>query len=70
MVQQILPPRVQDREEADLRAQVLRIGGDRAQRLGAGAKQDVIEHLLVLVRERRDGLGQREDDMEILDLGE
>ena len=54
MVQQVLPPRVQDRDEADLRAQVLRIGGDRAQRLGAGAKQQIVERLLVLVRERGD----------------
>jgi hypothetical protein len=70
MMQQILPPRVQDRDEPDLGAQVPRIGGDRAQRLCAGAKQDVIEHPLVLVRERRDGFGQCEDHMEILNLGE
>ena len=34
MVQQILPPRVQDREEADLRTEMFWIGGDRAQRFG------------------------------------
>jgi hypothetical protein len=70
MVQQILPPRVQDRDETDLRAQVFRVGGNRAQRRGAGAKQQIVEHLLVLVRERGNGLRKREDHMEILDLGQ
>ena len=31
---------------------------------------DVVEHAFVLLGERRDGFGQREDDMEILDLGQ
>lgn len=53
VVQQILPPRVQDRNEADLGAQVLRIGGDRAQCPGAGAKQQVVEHAFVLVAAQR-----------------
>ena len=70
MVQQVLPPRVQDREEADLRARVFRIGGDRAQRRSAGAEQQIVEDLLVLVRECRDGFGQREDDMEVLNVGQ
>jgi hypothetical protein len=67
---QILSPRMQDREEADLGAQVLRIGGDRAQRFGAGAKQQIVERPLVLERESGDGFGKREDDMEILGRGE
>jgi hypothetical protein len=45
MMQQILPPRVQDRYEADLGAQMFGVGGDRAQRLGAGAKQQIVELL-------------------------
>jgi hypothetical protein len=57
---------VQDRDEADFRAQVFRIAGDRAQRLGAGAKKQIVEGL-VLVRERGDGLGECEDDVEVLD---
>ena len=39
MMLQVLPPGVQHRDEADLRAQVFRIGGDRAQGFGAGAEQ-------------------------------
>jgi hypothetical protein len=69
MVQQILPPRVQDREEADLRAEMFRIGGDRAQRFGAGAEQHVVEHAFVLVRECRNGFWQREYHMKVLHLG-
>ena len=43
MMQQILSPSVQDAQEADLRAQVFRIGGDLEQRLRAGAEQQTIE---------------------------
>ena len=38
MMQQLLIPRVQDTEEADLRAEMLRVAGNGQQRLGAGAK--------------------------------
>ena len=69
MMQQILPPRVQDRDEADFGTEMSGVGRDRAQRLGAGAKQHVVEHAFVLVRESRDGFGKREDDMEVLGLG-
>ena len=66
-MQQVLTPGVQDRDEADLRAQMLRIRRDRAQGLGGGLEQDVVDHRLVLVADRGDRLGQREDDVEILD---
>jgi hypothetical protein len=46
MMQQVLPPGVRDRDEADLGAKVFGIGGDRAQGLGAGAEQDVVERFL------------------------
>ena len=67
-MQQVLPPGVQNGEKPDLGAQVLRIGGDGAQRLGTGVEQEVVEQLLVLIREGRDGPGQRKDHVEILDL--
>jgi len=38
-----LVPRVQHRDEADLGAQMLRVGGDRAQRLGGGPEQDPVD---------------------------
>src|SRR5579884_2829192 len=40
---QILSPGVQDAEEADLCAQVLRVGCDLKERCGAGAKEEVID---------------------------
>ena len=70
MMLQVLPPGVQHRDEADFGAQVFRIGSDRAQGFGAGAEQDIVEHAFVLPGERRDGLGQREDHVEILDPGQ
>ena len=66
VMQQILAPCVQNRHEADLGAQMLGIGRDRAQGFGGGVKQHVVDHGLVLVRNRRDLLGQRKDHMEIL----
>ena len=50
--------------------QVSGIGSDRAQSLGGGVKQDVVNHGLVLVRDRGDLLGQREDDVEVVDWDE
>ena len=70
MVQQVLAPGVQDRDEADLGAQMPGVGGDRAQRLGGRTKQQVVDHRLVLVGDGGDLLGQREDHMEILDRQE
>lgn len=40
MVDECLTPRVEHREEPDLGAQMLRIGGDSLEGLGGGAKQD------------------------------
>jgi hypothetical protein len=68
VVQQVLSPGVQDREKADLGAQVLRIGGDGAQRFGAGVKQQVVDEPLVLVGDRRDRLWDGEHDVEVLDI--
>ena len=52
---------------ADARAEVLGIGGDRQQRLGGRAEQQVVDDRLVLVGDRGDLGRQREDDMEIAD---
>jgi hypothetical protein len=69
MMLQVLPPGVQDRDEADLGTQVFRISGDRAQGLGTGAKQDVVEGFLVVVGKCGDRFGESKDRMEVLDLG-
>ena len=39
MKQQVLPPRMQNAEESDLRAKMLRIRGDFNERFGYGAEQ-------------------------------
>ena len=41
-------PGVQDGEEADLGAEVLRVGSDRAERLGGGAEEQTVDNGLVL----------------------
>ena len=56
VVQQVLPPGVQHAQEADLRAEMLWVGGDLAQRLRRRPEQDVVDHGLVL---ERDGGDQR-----------
>jgi len=48
VMQQILPPSVQNTQEADICSQVFRIGSDFEKCLGAGAKQKAIDRLLVL----------------------
>lgn len=64
---QPLPPGVQHREEADLGAEVAGIGGDPPQRLGGGLEEQAIDGTLVLERQRREPIGQGEDDVEVLD---
>jgi hypothetical protein len=66
MMHQVAPPTVQDSEEANLRAEVFRIGGYSTQGLSRGLKEDVVHHLLVLVGDRGNLVRDREDDMEVL----
>ena len=63
---QTLAPGMQDGDEADLCAQMSGIRRDRAQSLGCGVKQDVVDGGLILVCNRGDFFGQREDDVEIV----
>jgi hypothetical protein len=65
MMEQILPPGVQDGEEADFRSKVLRIGGNEAQRLGDSTKKNVVEDLFVVQGNGGDWFRQREDDVKI-----
>ena len=48
MVQQVLAPGVQDREEADLGPQVFGVCGDGEECLRAGSEEDAVEDFLVL----------------------
>ena len=67
MVQERLRPGVEDGEEADRGAQVPRVAGDLEQGLRGRAEQDLVDDLLVAQRERGDGLGYGEDDVEVGD---
>ena len=60
-------PAVEHGGGTDASAEVLGIGGDRQQRLGRGAEQEVVDDRLVLVCDRGDLGGQREDHVEIAD---
>ena len=63
MVGERRAPGVQHGGEADARAQMLRVGGDRGQRLGGGPEQEVVDGGLVLERDGADRRRQGEDDV-------
>jgi hypothetical protein len=67
MMLKLLVPGVQYAEEADISAQMLRIGRNLQQRLRAAAKQHAVHHLLVLQCERRQLVGEREYNMRVGD---
>jgi hypothetical protein len=56
---------VQDREEADLGTEMLRIGGDRPQGIGGGGEEQVVDDGLVLMRDGSDFLRKSEDDVKV-----
>ena len=60
-------PAVEHGGGANTSAEVLRIGGDREQRLGSRAEQQVVDDRLVLVGDRSDLGRQCEDYVEIAD---
>src|SRR5260370_33668904 len=66
LVEKSVSPGVEPREEFDLRAQVLGIGRNGAQRLADGPGQNVVDDVLILQSNGRDWLRQSEDHMKIL----
>ena len=52
VVLEVLPPGVQDGQEADLGPEVLRVGGDLLQGLGGGPEQQAVDHPRVLQGDR------------------
>ena len=62
---QSLVPGVQHGEEADLRSQMARIAGYLEERLRAGMKQQVENHLLVLQSQRRQFARQSKDGVHV-----
>ena len=67
MVRQCRAPRMQHQRRADLRAQMLWIGGNGAQGFGGNMEQQALEHRLVVPGDRADRGGQCKDDMVVLD---
>jgi hypothetical protein len=59
---------VEHAEEADFSAEMLRVGGDLQKRRGAGAKQEVVDDLLVMERQRRELMRKRKDHMRIRNI--
>ena len=67
MKQQVLTPRMQDAEEADLRAKVLRVSSDLSERLRYSTEQQTVEFDLVFQHKRVQLARQGEHDMEVRD---
>lgn len=66
MMRECRSPGVQHQGGANLRAEVLRVGGDGAQGVGGDIKQQAVDHRLVVPRDGADGRGQREHDVVVL----
>jgi hypothetical protein len=70
MMMQGLAPGMQDREEAQVGAEMPRIAGDCEEGFGHGLKQTRIERARVLQHDRAEGMREREDHMEVGDVEE
>src|ERR1035441_7122735 len=66
MKMQVLPPAMQHREEAEFHPQPFWTASNRAQGFGGGAEEDIVDDLLVVDRDGGDGLGEREEHVEVL----
>ena len=65
VMQQVLPPRMQDRDKAKVSTKVFWISSNGAQCLGGGLEQDVVDHRLVLKRDGCNFLWDGEDHVEV-----
>ena len=61
-----MPPGMKDGEEADLGAEMFRIGGDGAQRFGGGAEENAVEHLFVLISDGSNLFRHGKNHVEVL----
>ena len=64
---QVLPPTVQDAEEANLGPKPLRVGSYFEQSVGGCAEQQTVDGLLIVEREPGQLMWQREDHVEVAD---
>jgi hypothetical protein len=66
MMMQVLSPSMEHRQKTDPGAQVLGVSGNLQQGLGRGAEEHAVNYSLVLKSQGSDRLGQREDDVKVL----
>ena len=62
---EVLSPTVKHGEETDLSPEVLGIGCDGGQSLGRDTEKNAVNHLLILIGDRRDRLWHREHDVKV-----
>ena len=65
MADQGLPPRVEDAQHANLRAEVARVGGDLAERRRARLEEPRVQPSAVPIGQRQERMREREDDVHI-----
>ena len=65
MMQQVLAPGMKNTEKADLGSQVFRIGSNLQESSGADSKQKCVHQFLVMKRQRRKGMGDRENHVQV-----
>ena len=65
MKMQILPPAMEDGEEADFHAEAFRVAGDGEQCPGSGAEQNVVDGGFVVEGDAGDGFRDSEDDVKV-----
>ena len=66
MGEQVLAPGVENAEDADLRAQVLGVGGDFQQGGGAGGEQEMVKLAGVVLRQQVEFVGDGEDHVKVM----
>ena len=64
-MKQVLSPGVKDTEEAYLRSQMFRVGGNLQEICRACPEHQPIQQLLVMKNQRRKGMGNRENQMHV-----
>ena len=60
-----LPPRVEDAEDANLRAEMARVGRDLAERRRAGVKEPRVQARAIPIGQGQQPMREREDDVHI-----
>ena len=65
VLREILPPRVEDRGDADRAAEVPRVTSEGEQRVGGRAKEERVDDARIALRQRVEVVRQREDDVEV-----